>query len=88
MYAQEVTLQNSHKLTSSMSDLLYLLSSLVMMYNLVERQERSKTLTFHITTGQKDSPPAAFVLPRRTLLHMAEAQVGLSLGKPSELQAP
>lgn len=28
---------------------------------------RSKALTFHISTGQKDSPPAAFVLPKRTL---------------------
>lgn len=46
MYAQEVTLQNSHKLTSSMSDLLYLLSSLVMMYNFVERQEEVRLWNF------------------------------------------
>lgn len=29
--------------------------------------KRCKTLTFHLSTGQKDSPPAASVLPKTTL---------------------
>lgn len=63
----------SHTLSCLWTD-QYLVRSLALIKCLThdvqpcaKADKRLKTLTFHLSTGQKDSPPAASVLPKTTL---------------------